>query len=503
MLKSRAEAHTAYTKILAQAKKDKCVNATLSHLGRTDLFFLLTKILHRADADRDWLYDRCKEVYDKPNGYLDLWFREGYKSTIITFAKTIQDILNNSEITVGIFSHTKPIAKGFLTQIKIELEDNILLHELYPDILHQSPKKESTRWSLDSGIVVKRKSNPKEATVEAHGLVDGQPTSRHFSLLIYDDVVTLESVSTPEQIKKVTNAWAISLNLGSENGVKRYIGTRYHTNDTYKVMMSRGSVKPRIYPATDNGKEDGKPVFVSADKLAQKRKDMGQFVYAAQMLQDPTADSAQGFKIEWLKYWHGKKWGHLNLYIIVDPANAKKTTSDYTAMWVIGLGEDENYYVVDCIRDRLSLTERTTKLFELHKKYKPVAVGYEQYGMQADIEHIEYVQDKSNYRFIITPLGGRISKADRIKTLVPVFESARMYLPRSVHYINYEGRTVELIKDFVDDEYSTFPVCAHDDMLDDMARILDPALGAEFPDNNTQEQHDQQTADDNYNYWAA
>ena len=32
-------------------------------------------------------------------------------------------------------------------------------------------------WSLDGGLVVKRKSNPKEATVEAWGLVDSQPTS--------------------------------------------------------------------------------------------------------------------------------------------------------------------------------------------------------------------------------------------------------------------------------------------------------------------------------------
>ena len=34
--------------------------------------------------------------------------------------------------------------------------------------------------------------------------MDGQPTGRHFSLIIYDDVVVQESVSTPEQIAKTT-----------------------------------------------------------------------------------------------------------------------------------------------------------------------------------------------------------------------------------------------------------------------------------------------------------
>jgi hypothetical protein len=81
-------------------------------------------------------------------------------------------------------------------------------------------------WSEDKGITVKRKSNPKESTIEAHGLVGGQPTSKHFSLLVYDDVVTLESVTSPEMIQKTTDAWAISLNLGAHGGKRRYIGTR-------------------------------------------------------------------------------------------------------------------------------------------------------------------------------------------------------------------------------------------------------------------------------------
>ena len=38
---------------------------------------------------------------------------------------------------------------------------------------------------------------------EAHGLVDGQPTSRHFRLRVYNDVVVPESVYTPEQIQKL------------------------------------------------------------------------------------------------------------------------------------------------------------------------------------------------------------------------------------------------------------------------------------------------------------
>jgi len=129
-------------------------------------------------------------VQASPNDRLDLWFREGYKSTIITFALTIQDILNDPEITIGLASHTRPIAKAFMRQIKREFEGNETLKSWFPDILYANPQKESPKWSEDEGIVVIRKSNPKEATIEAWGVVDGQPTSKHYKLLVYDDIVT-------------------------------------------------------------------------------------------------------------------------------------------------------------------------------------------------------------------------------------------------------------------------------------------------------------------------
>jgi hypothetical protein len=58
-----------------------------------------------ADLNRDWYFARCREVQAAPNGYLDLWGREHGKSSLITFGLTIQDILNDPEITVGIFSY--------------------------------------------------------------------------------------------------------------------------------------------------------------------------------------------------------------------------------------------------------------------------------------------------------------------------------------------------------------------------------------------------------------
>lgn len=462
------------------------------HLCRTDLYFLLLYGLGRHDVERPWLLERCKEIQANPNGHLDLWAREHYKSTIITFAKTIQDILashgdnplpewNGREITVGIFSCTRPIAKGFLRQIKREFEANIVLGNLFPDIIWENPHKEAPKWSEDDGLVVKRKSNPKESTIEAWGLVDGQPTSKHFLMRVYDDVVTIDNVRSPDMIAKTTEAWELSTNLGTDGGYERYVGTRYHFNDSYRTILARNAAIPRIYAATEDGKPDGEPVLIAREVLGKKRREMGNYTFACQMLLNPVGDETQGFKRDWLRWHKGSDGSGMNIYIIADPASEKKKNSDYTAIAVIGLSGDNNYYLLDGVRDRLNLTQRANEVFRLHRKWRPLMVGYEKYGMQADIEHLQYRMTRDNYHFSITELAGQMPKNDRIRRLLPIFEAGRFYLPMSLYKTLYDGRTIDIIEQFLSEEYDAFPVPVHDDFIDALARITDEDINPIFP----------------------
>ena len=474
---TRQQSNKLYLDIL-QAQDERAIR----NLALDDLFFLLKVVLRRLDADRDWLYERCREVESCPDGMLDLWAREHYKSTIITYAKTIQDILKKPDITVGIFSHTRPIAKAFLNQLKHEFEANGFLKDLFPDVLYKKPEHESPGWSLDNGIIVKRSSNPKEATVEAWGLVDGQPTSKHYSLLIYDDVVTKESVSTPEQIAKTTEAFALSMNLGAQGGRVRIIGTRYHLFDTYAHIIDQKIAEPRVRAATHDGTPEGRPVFLTAAELEKKKK-QGSYVFSCQQLQNPVADKQQGFREEWLCWYDVLRNNHnWNYYIIVDPSSSKKKVDgDFTTMAVIATAHDSNYYFIEGIRDKLNLTEKATRIINLKRKYPTALVGYEEYGMQADREHIELVQDQQNYRFPILALSGNVAKVERIRRLIPIHENRRFYYPRQSLFVDCKGEVHDYIKEFIKDEYISFPVMKHDDMLDCHARIADPAFGVTFP----------------------
>ena len=466
-------------------QKSGKIESTVRVLALHDLYYLLVKVCGRKDMLNHFAFARCREVEANPDGYLDLWAREHWKSTIITFGLTIQDILKDPDVTFGIFSHTRPIAKAFLRQIMRELEGNRTLQACFPDVVWGAQIKDAPKWSEDDGIVVRRKANPKESTIEAWGLVDGQPTSKHFNKLLYDDIVVRDTVTSPEMIQKTMEALEASYNLGvTDGGIRRMAGTRWHFNDPYRTVIERGSFKAREHPGREGGTEEGRSVWWSEETHIAKRRDMGPYTYAAQILLNPKADALQGFKREWLRHYDTigvPQMKRMNKYILVDSANTKRKDSDYTAMWVVGLGVDGNYYVLDMVRDRLNLSERTDRLFVWHQKYKPRQVRWERYGMMADIEHIKREQESRNYRFDVREVAGQTSKDDRIRRLLPLFEQGRLYLPKSRHVTDWQKNTIDLVHTFIEEEYYPFPVGLHKDMLDSLARICEPDLKLDFP----------------------
>lgn len=193
------------------------------------------------------------------------------------------------------------------------------------------------------------------------------------------------------------------------------------------------------------------------------------------------------FKREWIQYLDRPPVGAgMNVYILVDPANAKHKRSDSTAMWVVGLGQDRNYYVLDGIRDKLNLSEKADALFELHRKWHPLRVGYEEYAIQADIQYIRDRMQRENYRFEITPLRGLTKKQHRIEALEPVFRNKRVFFPKTMVYTQRDGKLVDLTREFLA-EYIAFPAGAHDDMLDALSRIVDQNFQTSWPLTNEEQ----------------
>lgn len=476
-------------------------------LARNDRFYLLIHILRRKDMIHPWIYDRVREVEASPDGYLDLWSRDHHKTSCITYGGVIQEVLKDPEITVAILSHTKPIAKKFLRQIQKEFEGNSNLRDLFPDIFFEKPDKDAPVWSLDAGITIKRKTNPKEATIEAHGLVDGQPIGAHFALLVYDDVVTPASVSTPEQVEKTTQAWELSDNLGSTAGYRKWhIGTRYSYGDTYQIILDRKAAIPRIYPATDDGTLTGHPVLWSQEIFDKKVRDQGVATASCQLLQNPLAGKQKMFDVEDIGYYEVRP-SVLNVYIMVDPARSKKRGSDNTAMVVIGVDYAMNKYLLDGYDSKFDLLERWSYMAGLYEKWKRapgvqnIYCGLESYAAQADLDFFEEQMRLTRKRFPIIelkwPREGEGSKIDRIQRLGPDFRNHKFFIPyetdekaltaiqRKVKEQGYAfrisqairrkdetGRIYDLSKHFLM-QLNYFPFGGRVDVLDAASRIYD------------------------------
>lgn len=466
MLKSK-EQYIELIKELGKLKEGER-NEVIRHLCKTDIYFLSFFVLDQEFYYNDFAFDFCRKISENP---WQLWLvaRGHLKSLTITVAHNIQLILNNPDIAIAIPSYNMKTAKSFVRQIKIILESNALLKDLFPEILYANPSTQSPKWSEQEGLVVKRKTTRKEPTVMGFGLVDGQATGYHFDVLSFDDVVTQDSVTSPEMIQKTTERWQLSDNIGMPSTMKKYCGTRYHYFDTYAEVQK---VTPTtIIPATDNGEIDGNPVFLTREELDKKLADQGRYIFSAQMLLKPVAREDQKFRMEDFRYYD--ELPRVNYYIAVDPANTQSKKSDYTAMLVFGFSEDRKVYLVDGVHDKLDLGQRYRTLKAINERYKPLIIGYERYGLQADIDFFRMENAKTNYYMPITEVGGTVSKEDRILRLQALFETKDLIFPKHLRYTQlWNGEQVDIVNN-IQMELLAFPFAEHDDLSDCLSRCYD------------------------------
>jgi phage terminase large subunit-like protein len=448
-------------------------HAQLKLLLSNNLFLMMVALCGRKDMLNTWCYERCGEIQEHPDGYLDLWARDHYKSTIITFGRSLFDIINTHgsntvhPCTIGIFSFTRPIAKAFLRQIKLELERNQLFNLIFPEIFWKNPKSESAKWSEDEGLLMKRSTNPKEATIEAWGLIEGQPTSKHFNICVYDDMITHDTARTKYSMEMATRSWENSLNLSTKNGVRRYVGTRKHLADTYSIILERKAAVKRLYtPYTDAAEKEG--VLLNSDELMTKRREMGEITFASEMLQEPLRDSAMGLNQDMIQNHELKAYGNIQLFMVCDPASGKNKKSDYTVYAVFGVDPETNLLLIDGIRDRLNPTQRWNALQSLYLKYPAITkIFYEEAGMNEDLFLFKNQMNATGRYFDskfdkLKPLG---SKENRILRLEPWLSAGRFYAPATLPKISVS----QSIYDFVaamKEEMAAMPFPPHDDILD-------------------------------------
>lgn len=350
---------------------------------------------------------------------------------------------------------------------------------------------------LDAATTAKKHFKTTQGGIYFGTTVRGGGTGFPSKVFIIDDPFKSRDEADSETVRQATKNWYTSVVYPriAEDSILIVMHTRWHEDDLAGWLMREHPTEdwehiylPAIAMANDQmGRQEGEalcPERFSAAALEKKRVAVGSRDWEALFQGRPVAGTGGKLKRAWLRQYEeipvtiAKP---MNRYIIVDPAGSKGKKNDYTSIVVIGLNIDGNKYLLDAVRDKLSLKERADTLIRMRRKWLPLKVGYEKYGKDSDIEHIQSKQAEINYRFDIVELGGKMAKEARIERLIPDLETGKWWFPTALIRTGADNKPVDVMERFINEEYLPFPAGLHDDMLDAIARIYEPVMEATFP----------------------
>lgn len=437
-----------------------------------NLYAFNEEILGWPDLDKELHGQLCTFTTEGKNKKLILIPRGHLKSSVITVGYTLQQICKNPKVRILIANATFTMAKNFLTQIKYHLQKNEKLKDLYGDLTTGADK-----WS-ESAITVSTPDESaylekKEPTVTVFG-IGGSLTGQHYDIIILDDLVNRDNISTREQIEKVKEFYKdCQPLLEKPNGRMIIIGTRWDYSDLYGWIMENPDISQdydimvkRAYEGDFGKGEILFPKKFTWPVFEETRRQMGSASFSSQYLNQPIDSETADFKRDWLKYYEDPdvKGVFLNVFTTVDPAISQTTEADYTAIVTVGVDEWNNWYILDVVRERLNPLQIINKIFLNYEQYTPLEIGLEQVAFQKTLRF--FMNDEMRKRNIFLPIKElkadvRQSKENRIRGLVPRYEIGTIFHRKGAHWVEN-----------LEDELLRFPHNTHDDIIDALAYQL-------------------------------
>jgi predicted phage terminase large subunit-like protein len=249
--------------------------------ARRNFYYLATEVLGYRDLNKELHGDLCRFMSSTAKKKMIIIPRGHFKTTLCTISNAVRHILLNDSVRILIASCTLKNAMDFLQLVKSHFVQNEYFRFLFPEFCPLDAQKEfGTREHF---TVLNRKNfRLVEHTVECIGS-DGKVTGRHYDVIIKDDLVTRETVTTSDQIEKSKdwNKYSQSLFNVPEEDVEYVIGTRYHFNDLYGEILDDEETDYKVY--LRRAIEDDKPIFkgrFTIEGLNSIRKNQGSYIFS-------------------------------------------------------------------------------------------------------------------------------------------------------------------------------------------------------------------------------
>lgn len=315
-------------------------------------------------------------------------------------------ITRHPEITIFYVSATAELSLIQLESIKNKLGGSTY-RRYFPEYVNPQEGKRR-KWSANKIVIdhhYRRKEGIRDATIATAGLTT-VTTGWHADVILADDLVVPENAYSEDGRSAVSRKSSQFTSIRNAGGFTMAAGTRYHPSDVY------ASWKEQIYDVYDDTGEltDRQPVWeiiehvVEVDGLflwprmvrednkafgfdwavlARIKAEYGTDItqYHAQYYNDPNDPSSDRINRDRFQYANrrllkkeGRNWFYngkrLNIYAAVDFAFSLTKGADFSAIVVVGVDSESNYYVVDIDRFKTNkVLEYFQRILALHSQW--------------------------------------------------------------------------------------------------------------------------------------
>lgn len=376
---------------LEQSKKDKIIKEIILTADFETAYYTVCKYITCRTLQP--LHANIIHNVSDNQASMDLAPRGHGKSTIGDVDFCITKVLRNPDIRIMIGSKTQTQASAFLKEIRTHFEQNVNLIRIFGDW----KKNRDNVWNDKEFTVNRRTVIKKEATVSALG-ASGAVVSKHFDIIIGDDLVGFENARTEAQ-RKVLKEWFYSSLYPTlePDGEIHILGTRYSPMDLYEDLIKSKNYKVNVQQAITI--KDGQEVSLweskfSLEKLRSIREEAGLIIFNMQYQNNTELAKGKIFKYKYFKHFEEYEvdyalnrvrvkvldaqgvpfWIPVRIYMGADLAISEDETSnnDYFVLTVIGVDKNKNVYVLDYLKERLSFNAQLNAILDYGRNKFPM-----------------------------------------------------------------------------------------------------------------------------------
>jgi predicted phage terminase large subunit-like protein len=255
--------------------------------------------------------------------------------------------------------------------------------------------------------------------------------------------------------------------LADQKGCAMFIGTPMGRNHFYELYKYAELDDDETYKAWHFTSYDNP--LLDPGEIDVAKKSMSSYAFRQEFMASFEARGSEMFKEDWVSF--GEEPDEGDYYIAIDLAGfeevgkkrTKNTKLDETAISIVKVGDNGDWFIENIIYGRWTLDETAIKIFQAVRDYRPISVGIERgIAKQAVMSPLMDLQKKYVQFFRIEELThGNKKKTDRVMwALQGRFENNTITLNKG----EWNSRFLDQLFQFPD------PL-THDDLVDSLAYI--------------------------------